>query len=440
MARKNTRTLQAAAVAGAFTLALAGCSSSASGGDEGGSSASSPQDGVLKVGTVLPQTGSLSFLGPPEFAGVNLAAQQINDAGGVLGKDVEVFEGDSGDTSTNIASTTADQMISRGSDVIIGAASSSVSLSIIDKVSGAGVLQISPANTSTELSTYDDNGLYWRTAPADFFQGQVLAETVASAGKSKPAVVVLQDSYGESLADSFQGNFEAGGGTLAAEPIYYDPKAATFDAEVGQAKAAQPDSIVLIGFEESKKIIQELIKQQIGPDKTDLFLVDGNLSNTLAKGLPSGIMEGTIGTLPGRGDEKAFQQELLEIDPDLTDFSYANEAYDAVVLSALGAIAANSDTGTAIASKLVEVSSGGKKCTTFKKCADLLAKGTDIDYDGRSGPTDFKDNGDPLRAVMGVYEFGADNTYKPVDFVEGTVPDSADGSVGGAPEPAESTS
>lgn len=424
MARNTRKTLQVAAVAGAFALALAGCSSS---GDSSGDSSaspggSSPKDGVLKIGTVLPQTGSLAFLGPPTFAGVNLAVEQINKAGGVLGKPVEVFEGDSSDTSTNIASTTSDQMISRGADVIVGAASSSVSLSIIDKITSAGVLQISPANTSPELSTYEDNGLYWRTAPPDTFQGQVLAEVVTSANVAKPAVLVLQDSYGEGLADNFKSNFESAGGTLAGDPIFYDPKAATFDAEVGQAKALNPDGIVLIGFEESKKIIQELIKQGIGPDKTSLFLVDGNLSNSLAKGLPKGIMEGTLGTLPGAQAPDEFKAALKKVDPKLEDFSYAPEAYDAVISTALAAIAAGSDTGADIASKMVEVTSGGEKCDTFEECAKFLEDGKDIDYDGQSGPLDFQSNGDPGQAVMGVYEFGADNTYKSDRFIEGAVP------------------
>ncbi len=421
MALRKKKSLQAAALAGAFALALGGCSSD-SGAEEDGSSAASPKDGVLKIGTVLPQTGSLAFLGPPEFAGVNLAVSEINDAGGVLGKPVEVFEGDSSDTSTNIASTTSDQMISRGSDVIIGAASSSVSLSIIDKITSAGVIQFSPANTSPELSTYDDNGLYWRTSPPDTFQGQVLAEVVTSANKTKPAVMVLQDSYGEGLATNFQSNFESAGGTLAGDPIFYDPKAATFDAEVGQAKALDPDAIVLIGFEESKKIIQELIKQGIGPDKTSLFLVDGNLSNSLAKGLPKGIMAGTLGTLPGADAPTEFKDRMKEVDPKLEDFSYGPESYDAVVVSALAAIAANSDSGPDIASQLVDVTSGGEKCDTFEECAKFLEEGKDIDYDGQSGPIDFQDNGDPGQAVMGVYEFGQDNTYVSDRFVEGAVP------------------
>ncbi len=421
MARRTTM-LQFAAVAGAAALALTACSSSGSTSSESSSAPTASADGVLKIGTVLPQTGSLAFLGPPEFAGVNLAVEEINKAGGVNGKDVEVFEGDSGDTATNIASTTADQMIARGSDVIVGAASSSVSLTIIDKITSAGVLQISPANTSPELSTYADNGLYWRTAPPDTFQGQVLAEVVTSANVTKPAVLVLQDSYGEGLASNFKTNFEDAGGTLAGDPIFYDPKAQTFDAEVGQAKALNPDGIVLIGFEESKKVIQELIKQGIGPETVGLFLVDGNLSNTLGKGLPDGTLEGTLGTLPGAEAPETFKQELLKVDPKLEDFAYAPESYDAVIVSALGAIAAKDDSGPAIAGKLVEVTSGGEPCITFAECKKFLDEGKDIDYNGQSGPIDFQANGDPGMAVMGVYKFGADNTYTSDRFIEGTVP------------------
>lgn len=131
-------------------------------------------DGQLKIGTLLPQTGSLAFLGPPEFAAAELAVQQINAAGGVNGSPVELINGDSGDTSTNVASQTVDRLISQGVDAIVGAASSSVTLSVIDKVTGANVVMVSPANTSIKLSDYPDNGLYYRTAPPDTLQGKVL--------------------------------------------------------------------------------------------------------------------------------------------------------------------------------------------------------------------------------------------------------------------------
>lgn len=412
----------------ASALVLTACSSgdtdeaAESAAPSASSAASCEADGVLKIGTILPQTGNLAFLGPPEFAGVDLAVKEINDADGVLGEPVESFKGDSGDTTTNIAVTTADEHIARGVDAVIGAASSGVSLTFIDKLTGAGVIHFSPANTSPTFTTYDDKGLYFRTAPSDLFQGAVLAELAANDGSTKPAVMALQDAYGEGLANAFEDNFTSAGGSLAGDVVIYDPQAASFEAEVGQIKSTNPDSVVLIGFEESKKIVQELIKQGIGPDKVQLYLVDGNLSNTLGEDLPDGILEGTKGTLPGAQASDEFQARLLEVDSTLKDFSYAAESYDAVVVLALAAEAAKSDCGTDIATKMVEVTNGGTVCTEYADCLAKLQAGEDIDYDGQSGPIAFDENGDPSLATMGVYEYGADNTYTASEFIEGAVP------------------
>src|SRR5690606_27701122 len=98
-------------------------------------------DGQLKIGTILPETGSLAFLGPPEFAGVDLAAQEINENGGALGQDVVIDHGDSGDTTTDLANQTVDRLLAANVDAIIGAASSGVSATVIDKIVAAGVIQ-----------------------------------------------------------------------------------------------------------------------------------------------------------------------------------------------------------------------------------------------------------------------------------------------------------
>ena len=131
-------------------------------------------DGVLTIGNLLPQTGDLAFLGPPEFAGVKLAVEEINAAGGVLGEDVVNIDADSGDGTPDIAGAEVDKLFNQDVDAIIGAAASGVSVSVIDKITGAGVVHFSPANTAAGFDTYDDNGLYFRTAPSDLLQGQVL--------------------------------------------------------------------------------------------------------------------------------------------------------------------------------------------------------------------------------------------------------------------------
>jgi len=190
---RPSRLAQLSIVAAAATLVLSSCGgddNSGSGGNTSGTDTSSapPEssapagtgDGTLTIGTLLPQTGDLAFLGPPEFAGVDVAIKEINANGGVLGKPVTIQHMDSGDTSTDIATQSVNKLLTDKTDVIIGAASSSVSLSVIDKITGAGVVQISPANTSTALTTYNDKGLYFRTAPPDQLQGRVLGDLIVA--------------------------------------------------------------------------------------------------------------------------------------------------------------------------------------------------------------------------------------------------------------------
>jgi branched-chain amino acid transport system substrate-binding protein len=244
-------------------------------------------DGTLTIGTLLPQTGSLAFLGPPEFAGVDLAVAEINENGGVLGKPVVSIEGDSGDTESNIANTTVDTQLNQNVDAIIGAASSSVSLSVVDKIVNAGVVMFSPANTSKKLSTYDDKGLYFRDAPSDILQGQVLGEVIAADNITTVGILALDDDYGTGLAEDLKKSLEEAG-IEVGEPVIYDPKAQTFDSEVGDMKAADPEAIVVIGFDESSRVLTEMVAQGIGPSAKAVYGVDGNMGNALGENFSAG--------------------------------------------------------------------------------------------------------------------------------------------------------
>ncbi|GIF05819.1 ABC transporter substrate-binding protein [Actinoplanes siamensis] len=409
------------AVLGAASLALGACSNDSDEPATGSSSAATVAagDGVLKVGTLLPQTGSLAFLGPPEFAGVKLAIKDINAAGGVLGKDVVQSDTDSGDTSTDIASQSVNKLLAEKADVIIGAASSSVSLSVIDKITGAGVVQISPANTSDQFTTYNDKGLYYRTAPPDQLQGRVLGDLVVADGNATVGLLVLQDAYGTGLAKSARAAIESGGGQVVAEEVY-DPKAADYSAEVGKIKAANPAAIVMIGFDETKKIVPKLVEAGLTAKSKKWYFVDGNLSN-YGKEFPAGTFQGAKGTLPGAKATDDFKKQLQTVDPALKDYSYSAESYDATILTALAATAAKSDAPAEYSKQLAAVSKGGEKCTTFKDCKALLDAGKDIDYDGVSGPVEWNDAGDPSEATIGIYQYGADNTYANVGYQSGKI-------------------
>ncbi|MDP9405883.1 MAG: ABC transporter substrate-binding protein [Actinomycetota bacterium] len=379
-------------------------------GGGGGGGGGAEADGTLTIGTLLPETGSLAFLGPPEFAGVDLAAMDINDAGGVLGEDVEVIDGDSGDTTTDIANQTTDRLLSQEVDVIIGAASSGVSLTVIDKITGAGVVQISPANTAPDFTDYEDNGLYFRTAPSDVLQGSILGEVIVEDGNATVGILALQDPYGEGLAEFITDSVENSGSEVV-ETIIYDPNAQNFDAEVQKMAAADPDAIVVIGFDESARILSSMIEAGIGPGDKNVYGTDGNMGNALGdqfKG-EKGALEGMRGTTPLTDLSKDFTDRLLEVDPKLKDFNYAGESYDATVIAALAAIVAESDAGTDIGEELADVTRGGTKCEEFAECKELAEDGEDIDYDGITGPLELSDAGDPTSASFAILEFQENN-------------------------------
>jgi branched-chain amino acid transport system substrate-binding protein len=368
-------------------------------------------EGNLTIGGLLPETGSLAFLGPPEIAGALLAVEDINAAGGVLGSDVVWLPGDSGDTSTDIANTTADSHLAAGVQAIVGAASSGVTLTVIDKITGAGVIQFSPANTSPVFTTYDDNGLYFRSAPSDFLQGQVLAELVA-ADSLTAGVLYRQDAYGEALALRFQEVYEALGGTIDPFIAYPAEGVVTFDTEVDQVVAADPEAIVVISFEEGTVILETLHARGIGPvSGKAVWGVDGNITGLHGVMADPSILAGMRGTQPSV-DLSTITDFTARLDTMWEGglngvYAYGAETYDAVVVIALATAIAGSLDPIAIAAEINDVTRGGTKCTTFADCIALIDAGEDIDYDGVSGPLEFIDAGEPAAASFQVVTLGA---------------------------------
>jgi branched-chain amino acid transport system substrate-binding protein len=409
LSRRNRKTATAVATLAAAALVLSGCAATGDGAAGG--------ELTLKIGTALPQTGNLAFLGPPEEAGVALAIKEVNEAD--KGVQIEVTWGDSGDTDNKAYETEIPRLLNAGVNAIIGAASSGTSLQFIDQVVGAGVIQFSPANTSAALTDYDDKGLYFRTAPSDVLQGEVLGNLIAADGHQNIAMIVLNDSYGVGLAKFTTEAFEAAGGTVLAAPTY-NTGDTSFDAQIAEVLATDPDAIVLITFEEVKTIIPDLVSQ-FPADK--LYFVDGNLAN-FSEDFEPGTLTGAKGTLPGLDIEtipefltKMNDNWVAEGNPDLDGvYSYGPESYDAVVLLALAALASGSVQGVDMAGKLQEVSGGsgsGTKCTSFAECADIINGGGVADYDGVSGPITFNEVGDPTEASIGVYVYEDSNEYVP---------------------------
>ncbi|MFM6977363.1 MAG: ABC transporter substrate-binding protein [Micrococcales bacterium] len=417
----NKKVLAAVAVVAATALALSGCASKGSEYAKG--------DGVVKFGGILPLTGALAFLSPPEIAGAELAIQDINAAGGVLGQPVTWTAEDSSDGDhPEIAPASATKVLGEGVDVVIGAAASGVTRLIIDQVTKAKTVQISMSNTAPDLSTWDDGGYYFRTAPSDLLQGAIVGNTIVTDGNANVAIIYQQTSYGEGLEAKAKATIEAAGAKVVSS-LPFPENETNFDTIVDQTIAAGADSVLVISYDEIKKIVPALQKKKF--DGSKIYFVDGNLANFGDQSW-KGYIEGAKGTLPGGKLNEDFKKRAADLykanhNAELTEFAYLAESYDAVVLAALAAEAAGNDSGEAISKNLQAVSTGGEKfdvasgdAVEVLKAAFAAAKdGKDIDFDGYSGPIDFDDNGDPSGASIGIYQYGKDGTSTQIEVVAG---------------------
>jgi ABC-type branched-subunit amino acid transport system substrate-binding protein len=219
----------------------------------------------LKIGGLLPQTGDLALANPPLEAGAALAIREVNAAGGVLDEPVEWIPGDDG-TNPDKAKQTVTSHIRAGVHVIIGAGASGISRAVLPEVVAAGLILFSPCNTDAGLTTVDDKGLYFRTAPSDILQGRALADVIMRDGPQQIAIVARKDSYGEGLQGNVRAELEKAGVTADnLKLITYEPPADAessldFGKGADEIKEFGADAVLVIGFGESADVIKALAK------------------------------------------------------------------------------------------------------------------------------------------------------------------------------------
>ncbi|SJN27358.1 Branched-chain amino acid ABC transporter, amino acid-binding protein (TC 3.A.1.4.1) [Microbacterium esteraromaticum] len=408
---RPARIFAAAAMISASALVISGCSSTpdSTPSDKPGGDKPAAVDLTLKLGSLLPVTGQLAFLGAPMEAGVQLAVSQINEAD--AGITIDLSQADEGDLDNKAYETSIAKLQSSGITAMVGAASSGVSKLILDGNVGAGIVTVSPSNTSADFTGLSP--MYFRTAPSDNLQGEVLGNQIAEDGNTTLGIIYQNDPYGTGLAEAIKNTFESAGGEVVAEASYNQGDG-QFNAQVQTVAAAKPDAVAIVSYEQFKTIAPLL--GNAGIDTGKLYLVDGNLSN-YAKDDLAIKLEGSKGTRAGAELPTDFLDQLnaawtAEGNDPINDVTYSAEAYDAVMLIALSALKAQSVEGKDIASKMREVSGGegdGEKCSTFADCAKIINDGGTADYEGLSGSVTFDENNDPKGAAIGVYEYGADN-------------------------------
>ena len=355
----------------------------------------------VKLGVVLGFTGPIESITPIMAKSSDMAIKEINDSGKFMdGGKISSVQGDSTCTDAAAATAAAERLVTAEKvNAIIGADCSGVTGAILQNVARPnGIVMISPSATSPALSTAEDDGLFFRTAPSDARQGEVMAEVIMARGIKKVAITFSNSDYGKGLAEAFKASFEKAGGTVTISAAHEDGKG-DYASEVGALAAAGGDLLVVCGYVDQggKGVIQGAIDS--GAFKS-FYLPDGMYGDSLiaAIGKP---LEGSFGDVPGIDNDGS--KKYLEI-AKAAGFdgasSFAPETYDAAALIVLAMQAAKSTKSADIKGKIMEIANGpGEKILPgdLGKALELIAAGKPVDYEGATavnlvGPGESKGN------------------------------------------------
>jgi branched-chain amino acid transport system substrate-binding protein len=357
----------------------------------------------IKVGVILGFTGPIESLTPDMGASAELAFKEASDSGMLLnGSKIVSVRADSTCVDASAATAAAERLITSDKVVaIMGSDCSGVTTAIANSVAVPnGVVMVSPSATSPALSTIEDKGFFFRTAPSDARQGQVLADAVVEGGIKTIAVTYTNNDYGKGLADSFVAAFKALGGKVTIIAAHEDGKA-DYSAEVAALAASGADKLAVLGYldQGGKGIIQASI--DTGAFET-FALGDGMIGQSLVDAFGADMVD-SIGTSPGGSSDATTKfVEMAKANKIGGEGPYDGTSYDAGALIALAIQAGNSADRASIQANMNKVANApGTKIYPgeLKKGLEILAKGGDIDYVGATN-IEFNEVGE----VFGTYK------------------------------------
>ena len=341
----------------------------------------------VKLGIILGFTGPLESLAQQMAGGAEAAIEEVTASGMLLdAAKVTGVRADSTCIDAAAATAAAERLVTSDKvDGIMGADCSGVTGAILSNVALAnGTVMISPSATSPGLSTAEDNGLFFRTAPSDARQGVVMTDVLLEEGINEVALTYTNNDYGKGLADAFQTAFEAAGGTVTISAAHEDGKA-DYSAEVGALASAGGDRLVVAGYVDQGG--SGIVRAALDSGAFDTFhFPDGMISDALVENFGSEI-DGSTGQNPGTDSPGAMKYAELIGDKFNPTSPFSAESYDAAALIMLAMQAADSKDPSDYKNHVMDVANApGIEIFPGElgKALELIKAGEEIDYVGAS--------------------------------------------------------
>jgi branched-chain amino acid transport system substrate-binding protein len=340
----------------------------------------------IKIGVILGFTGPLESITPAMGSGAELAMKEVTDSGKLLGgANVTPVRADSTCIDAAAATAAAERLVTADKvNAIMGADCSGVTGAILQNVARTnGIVMVSPSATSPALSTAEDDGLFFRTAPSDARQGVVMTDILMDRGFKTVALTYTNNDYGKGLADSFAAAFKAAGGTVTINAAHDEDKA-DYSAEVGALASAGGDILVVAGYEAGAG--RQIMQTALDTGAFDQFVLpDGMVGQDVIDAIGSD-MNGSFGQYPGSENKGAdvFGELASAAGFDGTS-AFAGESYDAAALIMLAMQASGSSASADIMQHVMSVANAPGIEIMPGQLAHalvLLEAGYDIDYVG----------------------------------------------------------
>ena len=365
---------------------------------------------TVKIGGSFGLTGGLAPYSPSLVDAARLAEREINDNGGILdGQTLEILVVDD-QTNPQAAVDAAQKLVSVDNiAAMIGPFGSSQVLAVANNVSVPnGVPQVAPTATSPKLTDLDDDDYIFRVVASDAYIGKVMADVVLERGLKTVSLMYLNNDYGVGLADTFRRTFTENGGTLSGD-IAFEPNKASYRGELASIATDGAEALVLIAYpaDGGTTILRQALENAFFES---FVLTDGMKEQAVLDEIGAENLAGSFGVAPEAPPETNAVQNFNAAYGDFSehevDSLFIRETYDATIILALAIEKAGSTGRDAIRDALREVANPPGETVLpgeWAKAKELIAAGTDIDYQGAAGPHDFDEVGD-VDGTVGVFE------------------------------------
>ena len=338
----------------------------------------------VKIGIILGFTGPIESLAPVMAKSAEMAINEVNKSGKFSHGKIDSVRGDSTCVDAAAAQAAAERLItSEKVNAIMGADCSGVTTAVLKNVAMPnGIVMISPSATSPALSTEPDNGLFFRTAPSDARQGEVIADLLMEKGYKTAALSHTNNDYGKGLAASIKKNFTSKGGKITITASHEDGKA-DYSAEVAALAQAGGDILIVAGYldQGGKGIIQASLDSDAF---SKFFLPDGMIGDALPKAIGPDL-NGSIGSVPGTDSPGAAKYSELANKAGFKSGPYGPESYDGAALIMLAMEKSKSTKSNVFKNSIMDIANApGEKIFPGElgKALSLIKAGKDIDYVG----------------------------------------------------------